>query len=399
MARPKKVKGIGGRKKRSKNRGWWYRTSRGWYTTVDHTSVPLLDTNGNHIKPREAEKEAEAAYHRCKLEPEEEAGEEPTKKATSAADRTVREACLAYLDYAEKHAAPSTYNTRANFLYDFVTGYPAKYRHSHNGKPPAKERIHCGYGDKAVEELIRLDIDNWLDAHPDWKGSQRTAVQAVKRVLNWSTEKGLTARNPIKGYKSARPNARLTYIDPEIEKAIYQHASLALALLFKVCIRTGSRPISEFGSVEARHVEETERGQLWRFPATEHKTGHRTVKDRLIFVPEEIAEIVRQQIAKYPKGKLFRSKSGKPWNESNAKATFDRLRTKLRKNGVKVPEGTVIYSARHTYAKRMLGGFWGKPVSLNTLADLMGNSVEVCRKHYGELTEGYLDPYWKALGQ
>ena len=45
------------------------------------------------------------------------------------------------------------------------------------------------------------------------------------------------------------------------------------------------------------------------------------------------------------------------------------------KKGVFPPEEPFIpYTCRHTYAKRMLGGYWGKPVTLEVLAGLMGNS-------------------------
>ena len=66
--------------------------------------------------------------------------------------------------------------------------------------------------------------------------------------------------------------------------------------------------------------------------------------------------------------------------------------------GVPIPSDAVIYSARHTFAKRMLGGFWGKQVSLEILAGLMGNSPKVCWEHYAKWSALYVSPFWEAVG-
>ena len=54
-----------------------------------------------------------------------------------------------------------------------------------------------------------------------------------------------------------------------------------------------------------------------------------------------------------------------------------------------------MYSTRHTYAKRMLQGYWtGKPVPIEILAQLMGNSVQICRDHYLKWTESMNEALW-----
>jgi hypothetical protein len=73
---------------------------------------------------------------------------------------------------------------------------------------------------------------------------------------------------------------RRTYFTEEVQQAMERDASAALALAVKVGIRTGCRPIIEYGSLEARHVEETPRGQLWRFPKEEAKGRQ---KERAIY--------------------------------------------------------------------------------------------------------------------
>jgi hypothetical protein len=75
---------------------------------------------------------------------------------------------------------------------------------------------------------------------------------------------------------------RETYFTPEVEEAIYKYANPALALAIQVLIHTGARPGIEFASLEARHVHETDQGQIWRFPAAESKGGKKERISRTI---------------------------------------------------------------------------------------------------------------------
>jgi hypothetical protein len=47
------------RKKGSRNKGFWYRTGRGWYAGTEK----LLDPEGHHIKNLSDKQAAEQAYH------------------------------------------------------------------------------------------------------------------------------------------------------------------------------------------------------------------------------------------------------------------------------------------------------------------------------------------------
>jgi hypothetical protein len=57
----------------------------------------------------------------------------------------------------------------------------------------------------------------------------------------------------------------------------------------------------------------------------------------------------------------------------------------------------VLYSTRHTYAKRILQGYWsGKPTNIETLARLMGNSPAICRAHYLQWDETSTEFLWQS---
>lgn len=57
-------------------------------------------------------------------------------------------------------------------------------------------------------------------------------------------------------------------------------------------------------------------------------------------------------------------------------------------------------TCRHTFAKRTLSGYYtGKPVTIEVLAGLMGNTPKVCWDHYAAWADQYNDPLWEALGK
>jgi len=264
------------RNKRSHNKGYWFRAGRGWYVTEGKSSKPLLDDKGKHIKSADEREEADKAYARYLLQED-----QPVKQT----GLTVLEACQAYLDHAQS-GPPETYRLRAGYLYDLCHGFSARFRDSAE-RPPAKDRIHPGYGGKPVAELTRLDVEKWVKAH----------------------------------------------------------------------------------------------------------TGQ---KERTIYVPEEIAEIVRGQLRRH-KGRVFRNEHGQAWTLDALESAFRRLKRRLQKKEVTPDEPLIPYTCRHTYAKRMLGGFWGAPVTLEVLAGLMGNTPAICRHHYAKWSQQYTDPFWTAI--
>jgi len=378
-----------GRRKGTRNKGYFHRTDRGWYATETGRSAQMLyGPDGEHIKDPAAEQEAKLAYARFLLERE-------VRGPTSGDSMTLAAICDAYLQDVGRHGSPATYELRSRILYDFCTGFPARFRGVQD--PPARERLHRGHGSTAIRDLIPLDIAHWLDAHPDWGGARRAGLQAVRRAIVYCLDAGLITRNPIAKFKVKPVRKRVVYFTPEQEEAMYAEASPCLSMAIRVCIRTGARPLSEFGRLEARHVEEHQRGQLWRFPAEEHKTGHLTHADRVIYVPAEIVGIVRQRIERHPRGPLFRGANGGAWTRTSQGAAFRRLRKRLAAKGIELDDDACFYACRHTFAKRMLGGFWGPAVTLEVLAGLMGNSPKVCWEHYARWCASYSDPFWNAI--
>ena len=370
--------------RRKRNVGYWYRKDRGyWVASAGKNKYPpLADEAGNRLTDPKATQAAKRAYARWLAgDPQE-----------TVAGATVDEVCLRFLDSIE-HGNQTTYRMRADDLHNFCKGLPDRLRGSKE-RPAAADRIHPGYGARAAASLTWADIDDWLAANEDWgiAGRGRRAYQGLRRAFNFGVERKLLESNPIKGYPVPQTRARATYYTPEIEEALIAGSTPAMALALRVLIRTGVRPVCEFAALTADRVEETAKGQIWRFPE-----GSKGSKKRDIYVPAEIAQLVREQMADHP-GQVFRNERGKPWVYKALKSAFERARNKVKAQGLPLCEEACLYTCRHTFAKRMLTGYWtGKPITLEFLSKLMGNTIEVCWRHYAQWSEAHTDPLWEAI--
>ena len=373
-----------GRAKGRRNLGYFYRKGRGWFTSADEK---LCDGDGNHLRDPDDREAAALAYaHYCTTQ--------ATNLNTAEGDTIVADICGRYLKHARRVNAEETYRLRADFLFDFCSGFPPRFRERPDKAAP-KDRIHQGYGNYRWNQLRKIDVEDWLAAHPRWK-STRAAVQAVSRAFNYCLEQGIISANPVKGLKSTRPGRRVTYFTPEVEEALYQFAAPPLALAIKISIHTGARPICEFGRVEARHVQVDEKGNMvWWFPPQEAKVRG---KPRVVRIPRCVVPLVEEAIQKHPNGKLFRDAHGRAWTIKTLHSAFTKLRRKLIREKVPIERNDVMYTCRHTYAKRMLSGYWtGKALTIEFLAALMGNSPKICWEHYAQWCDKYTEPLWESL--
>lgn len=405
-----------GRERGSRNRGYFYRVGRGWGATIEGRFVPLEYVNGERMRDKATPIADVKAAHKRVIAANGAAKSvavvQPSNAATAAEiaestnelseSLTVWDVCMAYLAEAKATGAETTYSARAGILFDFCFGLPARFRPFDDPdapprpKPKDSDYIHDGYGQLPVHKLKPIHIDTWLQKHPRWKGGRRTKIQAVKRALNYAVSSGLIETNPIKGYRTPKQNARTTYITPEQEVELLGAANAGLTMAIKVLIRTGARPGCEFAKLTAKHVKDHGERMEWIFQPIESKTKVLRV---IRITDPEILGIVREQMARHPRGPLFRcSDQSTIWTRDNLSKEFTRLRKKLQKRSVEFDRDCCLYSCRHTYAKRILQGYWnqGKHTNIETLARLMGNSPEVCREHYLQWSESYNEPLWES---
>jgi integrase len=137
---------------------------------------------------------------------------------------------------------------------------------------------------------------------------------------------------------------------------------------------------------------------LWRVYSS------KTKKTRKIPVRREVAALVHKLRKELPRGNgapLFRNPQGNPWKKVTGVARFLAIKRNLKWDRDSVRSHYSSYSCRHTFAHRMLSGYWneGQGCSIETLAELMGDTPAVAFSHYGrEWGRHYHDPLWTAIG-
>jgi len=148
----------------------------------------------------------------------------------------------------------------------------------------------------------------------------------------------------------------------------------------------------------ADHVEVSERGMMWRVYSS------KTKKTRKIPVHQEVAKLTRKLMATAPKGSgkpLFRNSEDNPWKNSTGVVRFITLKERLGWSADPVKSKYSCYTCRHTFAHRMLSGYWngGAGCTIETLAELIGDTPKVAFEHYGkEWGQHYQEPLWAAIG-
>ena len=204
--------------------------------------------------------------------------------------------------------------------------------------------------------------------------------------------------NPLRGLKKPPPQPRLHSLSDADEEAILSATDECFRSFLFAAIRTGLRPFCELARLTADHVEETSRGMMWRVYSS------KTKKTRKIPIRPEVAELSRRLMKMAPKGSgipLFTNTQGKAWKPINGRGRFLRVKSKLGWDKDPLRRRYSCYSCRHTFAHRMLSGYWndGAGCSIETLAELIGDTPKVAFDHYGrEWGQHYQEPLWVAVG-
>lgn len=214
---------------------------------------------------------------------------------------------------------------------------------------------------------------------PRWSDSTRNGIlSALSIAFRW-------AGHPLAGLKKPTMQSRgsKALISDADHAQLMAKAPAYFKPFLTVCRLTGARP----GEVAAITSENFDEGQ-GVVVLGQHKTAHRTGKERLIFLPPEAVALLVAQRALHGEGHLLRDRQGQPYGKDAIVGMMRRLR---RKAGVK---GTA-YGYRHTLATDALAS--GIPDA--HVAALLGHQgTTMLHRHYSHLTEraGVLR---EALGQ
>lgn len=370
------------RKSRRQSHGsaWHWKQTDCWYYTLPGCKkrVPLFDEDGHRIRGSDNKKAAQLALARVKLG----RGWEPDAPPTSPDEWIVAKVCSEYLQYCERGVANGTVSKGHRDGTDWMLNDLCRF---------------CGA--LPVAQLKKGHIKIWMESHEGWKSpaTHRGAIAIVLAAFNYA-EANNDLPNPLKGLKKPTARPRLQSFSPRDEKALYKAARKPFRDFLFAAIHTGLRPFCELARLTAEDVEENPRGMMWRIYSS------KTKKTRKIPVRPEVARLTRQLMKSAPAGTglpVFRSPQGKPWSKVNGVLRFIELRRKLKWDHDPVRRKYSSYTCRHTFAHRMLSGYWNDGVgcSIETLAELIGDTPKVAFDHYGkEWGQHYQEPLWSAIG-
>ena len=367
-------------RRQSHGSAWHWKQTDGWYYTLPGTKrrVPLVDEDGQRIRGPDNRDQARLALARVKLT---EAGERPAAP-TPAADWLVARVCSEYLQYCDRGV------TAGNISADHRNAA----RHYLNDL--------CKYcGGLPVTQMKKAHVRTWVDGKTGWKSpaTERTVLTIVIAAFNYSQDNH-DIPSPLKGLKKPASKPRLHSLPAADEETLLAAVDPPFRDFLFAALHTGLRTFCELARLTAEDVEETARGMMWRVYAS------KTDKTRKIPVRPEVAELTRRLLATAPPGSgkpLFRTKTGKGWSKVHGVHRFCAVRKQLGWDKDPVRRRYSCYSCRHTFAHRMLSGYWngGAGCSVETLAELIGDTPKVAFDHYGrEWGQHYQDPLWAAIG-
>jgi integrase len=366
------------KRRRSRGSAWHWKQTDNWYYTdpASKQRVPLVDEVGKRIRGVEHRKAAELALARVMASRAWLPAPDPAVKD----EWLVAKVCSTFIEHCTQRAAAGSLNA------EYADG--------------VKRMLNdlCAYcGALPVSQLKLGHFELWLDQHPSWKSpvTRRNAITTVKGAFQYANVNHGVG-NPLRGLKKPPHRPRLHSLSPEDEATLYAATDEPFRNFLFAAIHTGLRPFCELAKLRVRDVEQTPRGMLWRIYSS------KTKKIRKIPIRREVAELIQPRLlTAKPDDPVFTNAQGNAWNKPAGKSRIFSLKRKLAWDQHPVKKHYSCYTCRHTFAHRLLSGYWnnGKGCSIETLAELMGNTPQVAFQHYGkEWGQHYQDPLWTAMG-
>ncbi len=373
MGRPRK------QRRNPHGAAWHWKQTDCWYFTLPGTKkrVALFDENGGRIRGRDNQDAAEHALARAKL-----SGEMHGDAPVADQAWIVARVCSEYLQHCERSLTAQSMSR------------------GHRDSSVTYLNDLCRYcGALPVAQLKKSHIQTWIESHAGWRSlaTHRSVIAIVLAAFNRAEEMS-DVPNPLKGLKKPQSQPRLQSLSPEDEQTLYDATEESFRNFLFAAIHTGLRPYCELAKLTADHVEVSDRGMMWRVYSS------KTKKTRKIPVHADVAKLVRRLMLTAPKGSgkpLFRNTRDELWKRMTGVVRFLALKKKLGWDLDPVKGKYSSYTCRHTYVHRMLSGYWngGIGCSIETLAELIGDTPKVAYDHYGkEWSKSYAEPLWAAIG-
>jgi len=235
-------------------------------------------------------------------------------------------------------------------------------------------------GDMPVSEFGEQCVKDWIDTHYSHGSDtyRHNLIRAVKCAFKWACSKKsgkLLSENPIDELELPSADSREVDLTDAQWAVIEAKVPQPLLNLLIVLKETGARPL-EIRLVEAKHLQ-ANNGRPRLYSAKPFKKTRGKEKPRKIYLTERALAICQEHADKYPTGPLFRNEDGKPWSKNAINNHF----TKKRREKIGIMFPFFPYSLRHKFCTDKLKQ--GIPPA--TVAELLGNSVEMVMRVYNQL--------------
>ncbi len=330
----------------------WYRKQTGWYMTT---------FRGEQVKLSQDRKEAEKAFHTLLAQ------EEPAEEKGGLRP-SFRKVADLFLEEAERTKAPGTYAVQKAYLQSF-----------------------CDFvGRRKVSDLKVHHVTEWLNAHntpgpprgkknarakkaepvrfPAWGESTRTTARSILRAcLNWAVQQGYVPTNPLAKLKRGEFARRERILSADEKRRIAEWLPEGIREFVYAIEQTGARPYSELARLTADMID----FGAGTITFAKHKNAGKG-KRRVIYMTEGLAAMLRGLAAEHPQGLLFRTRTGRPWNQGTALKWMRKVEAALG-----IPRLNP-YAWRHTYITEALV----KGISAEVVAELVGNSPATIHRYY-----------------
>jgi integrase len=290
-----------------------------------------------------------------------------TNAARTGSDTPCKAILELYLADAEKRVSPKTFEN-----------YKAWY-----------QRFCDTHRGLLIRELKPQHVQQWwATAHPKWGPSLRNlSGSALKAATAWAAAPGkggaIIPADPLRGFTlptMKKRSAGVVITQKEFEKVLGLIESGSVRDILQVCWITGTRPVN-LSRVTRACINEAKNAFVLTADNTPpgsavHKTFKATGRPLVIPLPDEARDIVLRLAVKHPKGPLFRTPTGLPWDAV-------KLATLIRHYAVKAGlQGRLsAYSLRHTRATQLLEA----GMNLTDVAATLGNTPQVVARNYSHV--------------
>jgi len=254
------------------------------------------------------------------------------------------------------------------------------YSKNGHAKPPYAEHRDSGKRTKArgrmIPEYIPLPYAEWDD---DMKRKRKSTANRVLTILKaalnyaWRNEKAADAG----AWQRVKPFAgvdtpKVEHLTEQQARDLMEAASDDFRPMARAALLTGCR-YGELCRLEAQNLHD---GQLFISQTKTGKSRHVPLSpDGLKFFKALAKRKLRNEL-------LLTHLDGSPWGPSHQ---VRPMREACERAGINPPVS--FHVLRHTYATLLLRSDGTRGVSIRYVADLIGDSVATCSKHYGHVVQ------------